>query len=280
VIVVVAVAFIEPGLAVSDTAIAANVIPIVPVAVESLAAVAVIVTCTSLGGGVIGAVYVTAVDVPLLNVPAPVPGEMLHEVGLTPLFAGSLVTVAVICDVPPAPTGLTVAERFTTMAVCRLNVTDADLVLSATDVAVIVTVTGLDGAVLGAVKSAASPLPVLGGTIDPHGAVEQLTVQVTPLFEESFVTCAVTFTVPPGGSAVVPSGTTLTEIGSFGDPPPLHPDRISRNAKLRSANDRKTLWLIGPPNAKSAQVQIRGSQSPTFTGVRKRNRDCLRGYRI
>lgn len=104
VIVDVAVASIEPGLAVSDTAIAAKVIPIVPMDVEALADAAVIVICTSFGGGVAGAVYVTELDVALLSVPAPVEGEILHELGFTPRFAGSLLTVAEICDVPPAPT--------------------------------------------------------------------------------------------------------------------------------------------------------------------------------
>ena len=83
-IVDVAVASIEPGLAVSETTIAAKVIPIVPMDVEALADAAVIVICTSLGGGVAGALYVTELDVPLLSVPAPVAGEMLHELGFTP----------------------------------------------------------------------------------------------------------------------------------------------------------------------------------------------------
>ena len=109
----------------------------------------------------------------LLSVPAPVVGDMLHEVGFTPLLAGSLVTVAVIRDVPPAPTGFTDGERLTAMPVERVSVTDADLVLSATDVAVIVTVTALAGAVDGAVYAAAVPLAVLVGEMEPHGAVAQ-----------------------------------------------------------------------------------------------------------
>jgi hypothetical protein len=168
-----------------------------------------------------------------------------------------LLTIAVICDVPPAPTEFTVAERFTTIAVSRFSGVDADFVPSATDVAVIVTVTGLAGAVLGAVNSAATPLPVVGGTIDPHGAVEQLALHVTPLFEGSFSTTAVTLTLSPADKLMVPGGNTLTEIGRFDDPPPLHPDKMNRNAKLRSAKDRKALCLIGPPN-----VVLRAQFSP------------------
>jgi hypothetical protein len=123
------------------------------------------VTCTSLGGAVVGDVYVTDVDVPLLNVPTPDAGEMLHEVGFTPLFAGSLVTIAVIRDVPPAPTGFTDGERLTTIPVTRLSVTDADFVLSATEVAVIVTVAGLGGKVAGAVNVVGASLAVDVGKV-------------------------------------------------------------------------------------------------------------------
>jgi len=156
-----------------------------------------------------------------------------------------------------------VAERVTTIAVSRFSVTDPDFVLSAIDEAVTVTVTGLAGAVLGAVNRAASPLPVACGVTDPHGGVGQLTLHITPLFEESFVTCAVTLTVAPAGKLVVPGGNTVTEIGG----PLLHPDRMNRNDKLRSAKETETRCVIGPPNTKSAQVRIRvprAQLSPDF----------------
>lgn len=84
-----------------------------------------------------------------LSVPAPVGGVIVHETGSTPLFAGSLLTMAVICDVPPAPTGLTDAVMETMMggtSMLRL----LDFVGSDTEVAVIVTNTSLGGGAAGA----------------------------------------------------------------------------------------------------------------------------------
>ena len=89
-------AWSEELLAESETSIAAKVNVRLPVFVESLAAAAVIVMGTSLGGGVAGAVYVTEVAVGLLSVPAPVAGEIVQELGSTPLLAASLVTIAEI----------------------------------------------------------------------------------------------------------------------------------------------------------------------------------------
>jgi len=106
----------EKGFAERETAMAAKVIPKDPDFVGSLAEVAPMTTCTSAGGGVAGAVYVTLVLVGLLRVPAPVAGEIVQEAGFTPLFAGSLVTIAVICDVPVACTEKGFAERETAMA--------------------------------------------------------------------------------------------------------------------------------------------------------------------
>jgi len=85
----------------------------------------------------------------LLRVPAPVAGEMVQEAGSTGLFAGSLVTMAVITDVPPAPTGLTDGERVTTMGGTSM-LAAADFVGSLTEVAVIVTAMSLAGGVAGA----------------------------------------------------------------------------------------------------------------------------------
>src|ERR1700752_1584355 len=113
---------------------------------------------------------------------------MLQEVGFTPLFNGSLVTNAVIRDVLPAPTGFAEGERLTTTPAKRVSVTEADLVLSATDVAVMVTVTWLGGAVVGAAYVVAVPLGLVVGEMVPHGAVAQLTAQLTPMFAESFIT--------------------------------------------------------------------------------------------
>ena len=107
----------------------------------------------------------TEEEVGLLRVPAPVAGEIFQEVGFTPLFAGSFVTIAMIRDVPPAATGFTDGERLTTIPVTRLSVTDADFVLSATEVAVIVTVAGLGGKVAGAVNVVGASLAVDVGKV-------------------------------------------------------------------------------------------------------------------
>ena len=106
-------------------------------------------TCTSLDGGVVGAVYVTEVPVGLLRAPAPVAGEIVQEAGLTPLFAGSLVTMALISDVPPASTGLTDAVTETKMGGTS-KFTWFDFVGSDTEAAVMVTDRSLGGGVAGA----------------------------------------------------------------------------------------------------------------------------------
>jgi hypothetical protein len=49
--------------------------------------------------------------------------------------------------------------------------------------------------------------------MEPHDVVAQLTVHVTPLFTESFTTCAATLTLAPGCNVVLLRGDTVTEIG-------------------------------------------------------------------
>ena len=73
---------------------------------------------------------------------------------------------------------------------------EADLALSATDVAVTVMVR-FAATALGAVYVVAAPLAVAAGKTVPQGAAEHDTVQATPLFTESFITLAVKFTVWP-----------------------------------------------------------------------------------
>jgi hypothetical protein len=84
-----------------------------------------------------------------LRVPAPVAGEIVHDVGLTPAFAGSLLTVAVIVDMPVAPTVLGFAESEMVMA-GTVMLAKFDFEGSDTEVAVIVTRTSLGGGVAGA----------------------------------------------------------------------------------------------------------------------------------
>jgi hypothetical protein len=85
----------------------------------------------------------------LLRVPAPIAGVIVQELILTPLFDGSLLTVAVISDVLPAPTGLTEAVAETLIAGTSMT-TLLDLVGSDTAVMMMVTDRSLDGGVAGA----------------------------------------------------------------------------------------------------------------------------------
>ena len=69
----------------------------------------------------------------------------------------------------------------------------------------------------------AVPLGVLAGETVPHGAGEQVTDHVTPLFVESFVTSAVNCAVVPPWTVIAPGETvTLTTRGGALVPPP-HP---------------------------------------------------------
>ena len=114
---------------------------------------------------------------------------------------------------PPAPTGFTDAETTTTMFVSKATLAEADLVLSDAEVAVMVTMTWLAGGVPGAVYVVGTVLCVEVGETLPHGAMAQVTVQVTPLLAESFTIKAVKLTMPPATTLLL-SGVTDTETGS------------------------------------------------------------------
>jgi hypothetical protein len=73
---------------------------------------------------------------------------------------------------------------------------DADLVVSVTDVALIVTMFPV-GTVDGAENTVAAPLGVAGGVKLPHAPLPQETVQVTPAFLLSSLTTAVRSSVKP-----------------------------------------------------------------------------------
>jgi hypothetical protein len=107
--------------------------------VVSATEVAVIVTLRLLAGGA-GALYVTDVGAMLVSVPAPVAEEMVH---VTPPPLGSLLTVAAIGCAPPARTVAVVGPIETAIA-GTVMVEEADLVASATEVAVMVVVRLLD----------------------------------------------------------------------------------------------------------------------------------------
>jgi hypothetical protein len=85
--------------------------------------------------------------VALLKVPAPDAGEMVH---VTPRPDGSLFALALIGTTPPACTVAVVGETETVIAK-TVMVADPDLEVSATEVALTVTVRSLGGGALGAV---------------------------------------------------------------------------------------------------------------------------------
>ena len=78
------------------------------------------------------------------------------------------------------------------------------------------------------------PLAVEVGETEPHGAVGQETLHVTPLFAESLTTVAVNCWVVPA-CTVAEAGDTETAMGAGGvaavcSPPP-HPKLLSVKAK-------------------------------------------------
>lgn len=125
----------------------------------------------------------------------------------TPAALLSLLTFAV--KLTEAPTGrdvggLEIATEIGAGAVMVID-TEADLVVSATEVAVTVTVFPV-GTVAGAVNVVVKlfPVEVIGFTT-PHAVPPQCTVQVTPAPLLSFVTTAARVVVAP----------TTTEVGGF-----------------------------------------------------------------
>lgn len=177
---------------------------------ESVTEVAVITTFKSPVGSVVGAVYVTGVPLAVAaGEIVPHGGEPQSTAHVTPLFAGSLATVAVNCAVVPTGTvaGVGVTETVIGSGV-TVAVAEADAALAVTEVALILTIRLLVNALVGAVYVAATPLAVAAGETDPHGAAEHDTVQVTPLFDESLMTVAVTCTEPPAGTV---DGSSATE---------------------------------------------------------------------
>ena len=91
--------------------------------------------------------------------------------------------------------------------------------------------------------------------MEPHVVMAQPTAHVTPMFAESFITCAATLRLAPACNVVLLSGDTVTEIGSLVyELPPPQPERNPMSEKFRIAKERKALLLMGPPKAKAAQL--------------------------
>jgi hypothetical protein len=138
---------------------------------------------------------------------------------VTPLFCESFCTVAVMLPVFPVCTELKLLDNATLTsawdgAVLVIVIfVDADLVVSATDVAVNVRIAG-EGLALGAVYVIAVPEALDVADNVPHAVPvqpEPVSFQVTPLFCESFCTVAVTLAVLPTCTdpAVLDSVTTI-----------------------------------------------------------------------
>ena len=122
-------------------------------------------------------------------------------------------TVAVNCAVAPNCTAAALGRTETVIA-GTVIFADADLVVSATEVAVRVTNKLLAGAAAGAVYVVAAAFAAAAGETVPHGAEEQDTDQVTPLFGPSFVTVAVNCVLAPACTVAV-VGETVTVISGI-----------------------------------------------------------------
>jgi hypothetical protein len=184
---------------------------IVATAVEwvtpSFAEVAVIVTVPS-EGTVDEAVYVVAPPLAVfvgLKLPQPGDDPQLH---VTPAPSTSFVTCALRVSVPDVVT-LNVEGDTVTIMGRIVIVALADLVESATEVAVMVTVphevivtVPHEGTVIGAVYVVPTVLCVCVGLKDPHELEPQVAVQLTPSVLTSLVMVAVTGVVPPTASDV------------------------------------------------------------------------------
>ena len=152
---------------------------------------------------------------------------------VTPLLAGSFVTVALTWSIPPACTLAAVSETVTLIAggaAVTVIVTEADFVVSATEVAVSITVAGV-GTLAGAIYVMDPPDALDVADNVPHAAPLHPAPEsdhITPLLAESLVTVAITDCDWPTCTDIV-VGVTLTEIAAGaggGDevwplPPPL-----------------------------------------------------------
>ena len=150
----------------------------------------------------------------------PQDAEEHATVQVTPLFAKSLLTVAVNCWVVPATT-VGLDGSMLTVIVETVTVADAAAKVLATEVAVTMTGKSVAGGA-GAVYVTAVPLAEDAGETPPQVGTPQETVQATPLLLESPATLAVNCAVPfPGtvgeaGETTTPTeGTTMVAANDF-----------------------------------------------------------------
>jgi hypothetical protein len=114
--------------------------------------VAVMVTARSSAGGVLGAVYVVATPFSVAAGEIVPHGPGSHDrFKVTPLFVGSLATLATNWDVPPACTSPVLCESIETEVPGTRKLTPLAAVVSATEVAVTTTLKSPVGSVAGAV---------------------------------------------------------------------------------------------------------------------------------
>ena len=194
-------------------------------------------------GTLAGALYVTEVVVTFVSVPHAAPLQPVPESDhVTPLAPVSFIKVAVkFCLPMPACTFAVVGESVIeiTGAVVIVTVVESDFVLSACEVAVMVTVPPV-GTVVGAVYSPdALIVPILAALADVL-----LTCQVTVVFvvpETVAVNCCVWF-VP----TLAVAGATCTEIiGGTVPAGPAHAARAIATAPSRNCRTKRELVTAG-----------------------------------
>jgi len=115
-----------------------------------------------------------------------------------------------------------------------------------TAVAVIVTVN--PGELVGAeaVYVVATPVSVKFGCTLPHGAAEQDTLQVTPSFDESLSTVAVTCALAPAAT-VEDADLTDTLMGGLLSPPPPHAASPINSPSASHADAQLEIFILARP---------------------------------
>lgn len=177
--------------------------------------------------------------------------ELPHAtVQVTPAALLSLLTFAVkLAEAPTARVvgGFDITTEMPADAVMVIE-TEADLVVSVAEIAVMVTVFPV-GTAFGAVNVVFEVLPVeLVGFTAPHAVPPQCTLQVTPAPLLSFATTAVRVTVTPTATEDGGLG-MLTEIDGAVLPDPLphaagQKTKAATKLKLKVTNDRLVLGIF------------------------------------
>ena len=91
------------------------------------------------------------------------------------------------------------------------------------------------------------PLADVVGETEPHGAVEHVTVQLTPRLAGSFVTEAVKLVVSPACSEV-DVGVTETLITAVTEPPPPQPEKAKARHRAYASLCKRENCRVGMAN--------------------------------